>query len=114
MALTNTERQKKHYLKQKSLKVEGKQRLSVMLPIETATRINTLSTFKECDAAQIVVRAINDLWEIRTSYCNENPQSFPLIKELGNWGGEKPKAQPKVKPKTEPKIEPKVEPKTKT
>lgn len=114
MALTNTERQKKHYLKQKSLKVEGKQRLSVMLPIETATRINTLSTFKECDAAQIVVRAINDLWEIRASYCNENPQSFPLLKELGNWGGEKPKAQPKVKPKAEPKIEPKVEPKTKT
>lgn len=110
MALTNTERQKKHYLKQKSLKVEGKQRLSVMLPIETATRINTLSTFKECDAAQIVVRAINDLWENRTNYCNEKPQSFPLLKELGNWGGEKPKAQPKV----QPKIQSKVEPKTKT
>ena len=100
MALTNTERQKKHYLKQKSLKVEGKQRLSVMLPIETATRINTLSTFKECDAAQIVVRAINDLWENRTNYCNEKPP-VPLPSIVGSWGSpEKPKVQPKVQPKT--------------
>ncbi len=98
MALTNTERQKRHYLKQKSLKVEGKQRLSVMLPIETATRINTLSTFKECDAAQIVVRAINDLWEIRSSYCNEKPSLPDLV---GDWGSpEKRKVQPKVQPKT--------------
>ena len=99
MALTNTERQKKHYLKQKSLKVEGKQRLSVMIPIETATRINTLSTFKECDAAQIVIKAINDLWEIRTSYCNEKP---PLPDLVGGWGSpDKPKAQlPKAQPKT--------------
>ena len=99
MALTNTERQKKHYLKQKSLKVEGKQRLSVMLPIETTTRINTLSTFKECDAAQIVIKAINDLWEIRASYCNEKP---PLPDLVGGWSGsEKPKAQlPKVQSKT--------------